>query len=94
VNRRATDRPGQDRGRRLPFDRGDAADLAPLAAAVRRHASRGGQEADSAGEGERQALAEGFSEGVKASGGGRTGEGDALARRASAQQWGLAEGNF
>jgi hypothetical protein len=31
---------------------------------------------------------------VKASGGGGAGEGDALARRASAQQWGLAEGNF
>jgi len=37
------------------------------------------QTADSTGTGERSALAEGFSEGVEASGGGQVGEGDALA---------------
>lgn len=34
-NRRAADRPGQDRRRCLPCHRGDAADLPPVAAAVR-----------------------------------------------------------
>ena len=68
-NCRAADRPGQDRRRRLPSDRGDAADVSPLAAAIRRDASRGGQAADSAGEGERQAQ--------EAFGRSRVGEGDA-----------------
>ena len=54
-NRRAADRLGQDRGRRLSRHRGDAAELPPLATAVRRHAGRGSQTADSAGEGERPA---------------------------------------
>ena len=68
-NCRAADRPGQDRRRRLPSDRGDAADVSPLAAAIRRDASRGGQAADSAGEGERPAQ--------EAFGRSRVGEGDA-----------------
>jgi len=76
-NRRTADRPGQDRCRRLPLHRGDAADVSPLAPAVRGHAGRGGPSADAAGEGEHPALAEGFSEGVEASGGGGAGEGDA-----------------
>jgi len=70
-NCRAADRPGQDRRRRLPCHRGDAADVSPLAAAVRRDAGRGGQAVDPAGEGERPAE--------KASGRGRAGEGHALA---------------
>ena len=78
-DRRAADRPRQDRRRGLPCHRGDAADLPPLAAAIRRHAGRGSQTADSAGEGERPALAEGFSEGVEAFGRSGAGEGDALA---------------
>jgi len=76
-DRRAADRPGQDRRRCLLRDRGDAADLPPLAAAVWRHAGRGSQAADSAGEGERPALTEGFSEGVEAFGRSRAAEGDA-----------------
>jgi len=65
-NRRATDRPGQDRRRGLPRDRGDPADLSPLETAVRRHAGRGSQAADPAGEGKCPAQ--------EASGGGRAGE--------------------
>ncbi len=71
MNRRAPDRAGQDRRRCLPRHRGDAADVPPLAAAVRGYAGRGGQAADPAGEGERPAQ--------KASGGGGAREGDALA---------------
>jgi len=78
-DRRAADRPGQDCHRGLPRHRGDAADLPPPAAAVRRDAGRGSQAADSAGEGERPALAEGFSEGVEAVGRSGAGEGHALA---------------
>jgi len=70
-NRRAADRSGQDRGRRLPRHRGDAADVPPLTAAVRRDAGRGDQAADSAGEGELPPQ--------KASGRSRDGKGDALA---------------
>ena len=72
-DRRAADRPGQDRRRRLPRDRGDAAHLSPLAPAVRRHAGRGSQTANSAGEGERPAQ--------KASGRSRVGEGNAQGSR-------------
>jgi putative transposase len=68
---RAADRPGKNRRRRLPRHRGDAADLSPLAPAVRRHAGRGGQATDPAGEGERPAQ--------KAAGRSRVGEGNALA---------------
>ncbi|SBO43937.1 protein of unknown function [Cyanobium sp. NIES-981] len=39
-DRRAADRLGQDRRRRLPCHRGDAADVPPLAPAVRGHAGR------------------------------------------------------
>ncbi len=53
--RRAADRPGQDRFRGLPRHRGDTVDVSPLAAAIRRHAGRVSQTADSAGEGERPA---------------------------------------
>jgi len=70
-DRRVADRPGQDCHRGLPRHRSDAADLPPLAAAVRRDAGRGGQTADSAGQGERPAQ-----EAVGRSG---AGEGDALA---------------
>jgi hypothetical protein len=70
-NRRAADRSGQDRHRRLPGPGGDAADVPPLEIAVRGYAGRGGQTADSTGKGERPAQ--------KASGGGGAGEGDALA---------------
>lgn len=62
----AADRPGQDRHRGLPPHRGDAADLPPLAAAERRDASRGGQAADPAREGERSPQ--------ESAGGGRAGE--------------------
>ncbi len=72
-NCRAADRPGQDRRRRLPCDRGDAADVSPLAAAIRRDAGRGGQATDPAGEGERPPQ--------KASGRSRAGEGDAQGSR-------------
>jgi len=65
----AADRPGQDRRRGLPCHRGGAADLPPLAAAIRRHAGRGSQTTDSAGDGERPAQ--------EASGGGGAGEADA-----------------
>jgi len=68
-NRRAVDCPRQDRRRRLPRDRGYATDVSPLAAAIRRDASRGGQAVDSAGEGERPSE--------KASGRSRAGECDA-----------------
>jgi putative transposase len=44
------------------------ADVPPVVSAVWRHAGRGGKAADPAGEGKRPALAEGFSEGVEASG--------------------------
>ncbi len=54
-NSRAADRPRQDRRRGLPGHRGDAADVPPLAAAVWRHAGRGGQATDPAGEGKRPA---------------------------------------
>lgn len=67
--RRAADRLGQDRRRRLLGDRGVAAEVPPLAAAVRGDAGRGGQTADPAGEGERQAQ--------KAAGGSGAGRGDA-----------------
>ena len=70
-NGRAADRPGQDGRRRLSRDRGDAADLPPLETAVRGNAGRGGQTADSAGEGERLAQ--------KAAGRSRAGKSDALA---------------
>jgi len=72
-DRRAADCPGQDRRRRLPRHRGDAAHLSPLAPAVRRHAGRGGQATDPAGEGERPAQ--------KASGRSRVGEGNAQGPR-------------
>ncbi|QEY33394.1 transposase [Synechococcus sp. RSCCF101] len=68
-DRRAADRPGQDRQRGLPRDRGDTADLPPLAAAVWRDAGRGGQAPDPAGEGERPTQ--------EAAGRGRAGEGNA-----------------
>jgi hypothetical protein len=67
VNRRAADRLGQDRRRDLPRHRGGAADLSPLAAAVRRSTGRGSQASDSAGEEKCQVQ--------EASGGGRAGEG-------------------
>jgi len=54
-----------------PCHRDNAADVSPLAAAVRRDAGRGGQAVDPAGEGERPAQ-----EAVGRSG---AGEGDALA---------------
>jgi hypothetical protein len=72
-NGRAADRPGQDRRRRLPRGRGDATDLPPLETAVLVNAGRGGQTADSAGEGESPAQ--------EASGGGRAGESDAQGSR-------------
>jgi len=52
-NRRAVDRPGQDRRRGLSCHLSEAADLPPLAAAVRWDACRGTQAADPTGEGER-----------------------------------------
>ena len=70
-NHRAADRKEQDRRRRLPRDRDDAADLSPLAAAVRRHAGRGSQTAEPTGAGERPAQ--------EASGRSRAGGGHALA---------------
>ena len=54
-NRRAADRPEQDRRRRLLGHRSDAADLPPLETEVRRYAGRGGLAADPAGEGKRPA---------------------------------------
>ena len=86
VDRRAADRPGQDRRRRLPRHRGDAADVPPLAPAVRGHAGRGGPAADPAGEGERPSLAEGFSEGVEAAGGSGAGEGHAQGPRCAVRR--------
>jgi len=68
-NCRAVDCPRQDRRRRLPSDRGDAADLSPSAAAIRGDASGGGYAADPAGEGERPAQ--------EAFGRSRVGESDA-----------------
>ena len=52
-DRRAADRPGQDRRRRLPRDRGEAPDLPPLETAIRGGAGRGGPLTDTAGEGNR-----------------------------------------
>jgi len=52
----ALDRPGQDRRRCLPSNRGDPADLPPLEAAVRRHTCKGGQKVDPVGEGKRSPL--------------------------------------
>jgi hypothetical protein len=52
-DRRAADRPGQDRDRRLSRHQGDAAHLPPLAAAGRGDAGRGGPATDPAGERER-----------------------------------------
>jgi hypothetical protein len=68
-DRGAADRQGQDRCRRLPRHRGDATDLSQLAAAVRRHAGRGGPAFYPVGEGERPPQ--------RASGRARAGEGDA-----------------
>ena len=72
-DRRAADRPGQDRRRGLPSAGGLSAHLPPLAAAVRRDAGRGSQAPDSAGEGKRPAQ--------EAAGGGRAGEIDAQGSR-------------
>jgi hypothetical protein len=63
------DRPGRDGRRRLPRNQGDAGYLSPLQTAVRGNSGRGGQTADSAGEGERPAQ--------KGSGRGRAGKGNA-----------------
>jgi hypothetical protein len=49
VNRRAADRPLNDRRRRLPRDRSGAADGPPLAAAVGRPVDRGGQQTSEPG---------------------------------------------
>lgn len=71
MDRRAADRPGQDRRRRLPRHRGDPADVSPLAAAIRRNPGLGGQATEPAGEGERPSQ--------DTAGGGGAGEVDALA---------------